>query len=1132
MKIWKKLLMLCMTLSLGCGVAATAVACGEDGVTPPSTENSSSSSDVNDGNEAMDEVAFNAAIAATKAATNIVFDYSSAYSISDSSTTAETGTTYVADNKAYMVSKVYSVTLYSYTGNVDGKQYMWVSTDETNWTCEEIDDYTDINGMWVLGDILPPDIDFTNVTYDETSDVYTYVINDGTHITLGFKDGKISSILSVYEEEEFGTTVQYTDTLSFTYGGAQVGDLPPVPPVDGGEATEPSEYVYRISVQNETGFGFRNVSVSLYDGETKIATKKTNSLGNVNFTAEEVTTVGAYSIVIDEMPVGYTYAEDVEYTTVALSGTSTLIQIKPTGVIKQAMPANTRYDFGEVMYDFTLNLSDGTQFTLSEELETKNAVLINFWATWCGPCQQEFPAMHNAATLYSDDVTVLALSTTDGNQAIESFKKTSGFTSFKMGMAPKDLISAFSVGGIPHSIIVDRYGVVSFNHVGSMTATSDFTTRFDIFNAEDYQSIVLGAPTADPDVPPTDDGNGLLPPTKEVLDKKPTEAQIKEVLGADDNFSFRFQEDGAEVGSNNYDEYSWPWLVGDDGEYLYAPNSNMHNTYATLYVDFTANAGDVLCFDYLLGSEDDCDILYVTIDGTPIHQLSGYHTKAWQTNYSYVFQEGESGEHEMVLIFLKDNDKTAYEDVVQIKNLRIVSLDEIRDAEGVDANIFRYAASGLNTAEDAKTQYTNYVTPVYNEEDGYYHVGAENGPILFANMLRASQWSNNSVWLLAYNDYVVDEDGSNYRAAIEYYAWEANNSIRMLGYTAVTKELRQLLEITVSVVTVDQKWNGPNHANEWLECCIYYDHYGATDPMEDPMRGITFAGAIEMQEGDNEVEVLFEMVPRGFKYKFTPTKSGVYHVYSTGTYDTMVFLTSKTEFDKCPIQDRLTNLNFFGIYNDKLFMDTLVDENGNEYVDYNFEFYYTFEANETYYMLFTTYNNAAATYNVTIDYHGETYSYLQFAASNLYSANENTGAEYLPDAVDYYYSDPAEGGDGYYHEEKTGSILYLDVNRPTFFNQDFSLYDICRSAIKNNIPVEDRAFYVNGVDYTETLMAYCNLAMFPEEDTFEEDGITSKIGFIAVDQELMTLLQTITMKRYEGVEKTWLMMCYYFITLG
>lgn len=894
------------------------------------------------------------------------------------------------------------------------------------------------------------------------------------------------------------------------------------------DAPDLEEYVYRVTVQNETGFAFRSVSVSLYDGETKIATKSTNALGNAYFTTEDVAAVGNYSVVIDEMPRGYDYASDKSYTTAALAQTTTLVQIAPQGVVNESMPAGTRYTFGDVMYDFSVTLSDGSTFTLSEELQTKDVVLINFWATWCTPCKMEFPSMHNAATLYIGDVTVLALSTTDSNQAVESFKNTNKFTNFKMGSAPQDLTTAFSVGGIPHSIMVDRYGVVSFNHVGSMTSTSDFTTRFDVFTPDDYKSTVLGTPTTAPDDPSTGEDNQLIPPTDEVLSKKPSAAQIKNALQADENFSFRFQEKDAEVGSDNYDEYTWPWLVADEGNYLYAPNANMHNTYATLDADFTAQVNDVLCFDYLLASEENCDILYVLIDGVPIHQLSGYHADAWQTCYAYVFREGEAGEHELALVFLKDADKTV-EDIVQINNLRIENLDDIKDDEGVDANVFRYAARDLNTAENATTQFTTYITPVYNEEDGYYHVGTKDGPLLLANMLRASQWSNNSVWLLAYNGYVVDEDGADYSGSIEYFAWEANNSIRMLGYTAVTQELRQLLEITVRVVEADQKWDGETHENEWLECCVYYDHYGATPQMKDPMRGITFAGAIELHEGNNEVEVLFEMTPLGFKYKFTPERAGIYKVYSTGRYDTYMFMTTQSILDSTPLSERLTNLQFIATYDDKFFLSTATDEDG-EYVDYNFEFYYAFDPDETYYMLCTTTNNKAAKYNVTIEYVGTKYSYMQYASDNQYSANETTGAEYLPNAVNYYYSDPASGGDGYYHESRTGSILYLDVNRPTFFAEN-SLFNICRSAIQNNIPVQDRAFYVDGVDYTPDLMKYCSAALFPDEPTFAEDGKTEKAGFIAVDRDLMTLLQTITTKRYGGVEKSWLMMCYYWVTL-
>ena len=50
---------------------------------------------------------------------------------------------------------------------------------------------------------------------------------------------------------------------------------------------------------------------------------------------------------------------------------------------------------GEIIPDFTVSLTDGTTATLSDILKEKDLVVLNIFASWCGPCEKEFPDMEN-----------------------------------------------------------------------------------------------------------------------------------------------------------------------------------------------------------------------------------------------------------------------------------------------------------------------------------------------------------------------------------------------------------------------------------------------------------------------------------------------------------------------------------------------------------------------------------------------------------------------------------------------------------------------------------------------------------------------------------------------------------------
>jgi hypothetical protein len=128
------------------------------------------------------------------------------------------------------------------------------------------------------------------------------------------------------------------------------------------------------------------------------------------------------------------------------------------------------------------------------------------------------------------------------------------------------------------------------------------------------------------------------------------------------------------------------------------------------------------------------------------------------------------------------------------------------------------------------------------------------------------------------------------------------------------------------------------------------------------------------------------------------------------------------------------------------------------------------------------------------------------------------------------YSDPAEGGDGYYYvQNKDGSLggrIYVDMTRATAFFPNNSLYDTAIADDEKD-DITKRNFYIGGVDYTDILLDYGDRA------TTRADGIQRLNGFIELDKPLFDVLCAITRSaRFEGIGDSWQMLCYYEKTLS
>ena len=120
--------------------------------------------------------------------------------------------------------------------------------------------------------------------------------------------------------------------------------------------------------------------------------------------------------------------------------------------------------------DFSSQRLDGSGVRLSQF--KGKPVLLNFWATWCAPCQDEMPLLQRATNQYGGaGLTVLAVNyqQTDAN-GMQAFLRKVG-ARFSAVYDPNGRIAAaYGVSiGLPVSIFIDRSGTVKVIQVGQMS---------------------------------------------------------------------------------------------------------------------------------------------------------------------------------------------------------------------------------------------------------------------------------------------------------------------------------------------------------------------------------------------------------------------------------------------------------------------------------------------------------------------------------------------------------------------------------------------------------------------------------------------------------------------------------------
>lgn len=120
--------------------------------------------------------------------------------------------------------------------------------------------------------------------------------------------------------------------------------------------------------------------------------------------------------------------------------------------------------------DFTVFDGDMNKVSLYDFKD--KPVVVNFWATWCGPCKVEMPYFEEAYKMYKDEIEFLMVNLTDGQrdtvEGVKEFIKKEGYSFPVLYDTEYDAANTYGTYSIPVTVFIGSDGMVKNVHTGSL----------------------------------------------------------------------------------------------------------------------------------------------------------------------------------------------------------------------------------------------------------------------------------------------------------------------------------------------------------------------------------------------------------------------------------------------------------------------------------------------------------------------------------------------------------------------------------------------------------------------------------------------------------------------------------------